>query len=138
MEALPAPQIGLSDPILEGETMRGTSWGPRRDGTIFRPHISVRNVGSARTILRDWTLVAPAHNLYIGVNLPESDYTGNMQQVRDEIAHRKKAIDPGDALEFEFTFVIPISRDQIGGTATEIRFRDIKNRWHTIPWTFPN
>jgi hypothetical protein len=84
-------QIGLPDPILEGEIMPGTSWGPCRAGTTFRPHISVRNVGSARTILRDWTLVVPADNLYIGVNLPESDYTGNMQLLRDEITASQKS-----------------------------------------------
>lgn len=135
----PPPQPGLPDPILEAKVIPRSSWGPRgQKQTVFSACVSVRNVGSARTILKDWTLVVPARDLYISVNPPENEFTGNMQQLKEQIAHRKRAIDPGDALEFGLIFLLPIPSDQLKGTKTEIRFRDVKNKWHVVAWTFPN
>ncbi len=138
----------LADPILEGDVLPFTRWGPANNGLATKVtfRISVRNTGLVPSIVKDWHLFVPP-TLHLGPSLPRSPYRSpNEPLASDRLQplalvppdptrpQHRDAIQPGDADELEKEFLIPLSPAELKGLNCEIRFRDVRNKMNVISW----
>jgi hypothetical protein len=140
-----------SRPQFAGEVRPHSMWG----SNYFEARILLRNVGLVPSLAKDWTLWIPSMNMSLGSGpilrrpLP-TPAPGQSRLVPPELTPKPAespvvrddtrkyvAIDPGHGEEFWIRFPLTLSLEELKGVATEIRFFDVRNDRHSIPWTFP-